>query len=83
MLEITEGTKRMMQKRREAARAGVPAFNWGHWYNKDVGRLLRTVAKPHCPDCGEELVKAKTEDEEGNWTYAWLCGCKAEPPKED
>ena len=43
MAEISEGTKRMMQKRREAARAGEPGFDWAHWYNKDVGRLLKQL----------------------------------------
>ena len=41
--EITEGAKRMMQKRREAARAREPGFGWAHWYNKDVGRLLKRL----------------------------------------
>ncbi len=37
---------------------------------------------PICPDCGEEMVKAKYETEEGDWIYVWLCGCevKAEWP---
>ena len=43
MSEITKGTKRMMQKRREAARAGVSGLDWAHWYNKDVGRLLKQL----------------------------------------
>jgi len=43
MPEITEDTKRMMQKRREAARCGESGFDWAHWYNKDVGRLLKRL----------------------------------------
>ena len=43
MAEISEDTKRMMQKRREAARAREPGFDWAHWYNKDVGRLLKRL----------------------------------------
>ena len=35
-----------------------------------------TRAVPACPDCGEEMVKAKVQNEEGDWGYAWLCGCE-------
>ena len=34
-----------------------------------------------CPDCGEEMVKAKYETEEGDWIYVWLCGCKVKDEK--
>ncbi len=43
MAEITEVTRRMMRKRREAARAGESGIDWAHWYNKDVGRLLKQL----------------------------------------
>ena len=41
--QLSDGTKRMMQKRREAARARSSEFDWAHWYNKDVGRLLKQL----------------------------------------
>ena len=29
-----------------------------------------------CPDCKEQMVKAKEENQEGDWGVRWLCGCK-------
>uniref|UniRef100_A0A6M3XV89 Uncharacterized protein n=1 Tax=viral metagenome TaxID=1070528 RepID=A0A6M3XV89_9ZZZZ len=38
----------------------------------------KTRMLPVCPDCGEEMVKARHENEEGDWSYYWLCACKVE-----
>ena len=35
------------------------------------------MSKPICPDCHEAMVKALEQNEEGDWAYRWLCGCKA------
>jgi hypothetical protein len=32
--------------------------------------------RPICPDCNEIMVKAIEQNEEGDWAYRWLCGCK-------
>ncbi len=32
---------------------------------------------PICSDCREEMVKARHENEEGDWIVMWLCGCQA------
>jgi hypothetical protein len=45
-----------------------------------VAAMGTHLENPICPDCDEVMVKAKTEDEEGSWSYVWLCGCKVEPP---
>jgi len=34
------------------------------------------TSKPICPDCNEEMVKAKEENQEREWGVRWLCGCK-------
>ena len=34
------------------------------------------MSKPICPDCNEVMVKALEQNEEGDWAYRWLCGCK-------
>ena len=31
--------------------------------------------RPVCPDCGEKMVKAQVEWEDGSWSVVWLCGC--------
>jgi hypothetical protein len=28
-----------------------------------------------CPYCNEGMVKARLQNEEGDWFIAWLCGC--------
>lgn len=32
--------------------------------------------RPICPDCGGVMVKAHEQNEEGDWSVRWLCGCK-------
>lgn len=29
-----------------------------------------------CPDCGEVMVKAHVEWEDGSWSTFWACGCE-------
>lgn len=28
-----------------------------------------------CPMCKETMVPSRTETEEGDWIFGWLCGC--------
>jgi hypothetical protein len=36
-----------------------------------------------CPLCKETMVPSRIEDEEGGWTYCWLCGCNEETRKQN
>ena len=31
-----------------------------------------------CPDCGAPIKKANVQNEEGDWSVHWLCGCKVD-----
>jgi len=46
-----------------------------------LDRLLETKAEPICPDCGETMVKAYEQNEDGEWGVRWLCGCRPSPEK--
>jgi hypothetical protein len=37
-------------------------------------------ALPVCPDCGTEMVKARVQNEEGDWARHWLCECEVDEP---
>ena len=42
--------------------------------------MAKTRKLPVCPDCGAEMVKARVENEEGDWSRHWLCECEVEVP---
>ncbi len=31
--------------------------------------------RPVCPECGEEMVRAHIDMEDGEWMIVWLCSC--------
>ena len=37
------------------------------------------TSAPVCPICGEVMVRAHEQNEEGDWGVRWLCSCLPDP----
>jgi len=38
-----------------------------------------SVDYPVCPYCHQAMVRAHEQNEEGEWTVRWVCGCRVDP----